>query len=113
MDTAAPVDALPFPVVAIADCSSVATSAPAALLAERVVPGMLAVFSPSGTTLLVIARLVLPADAAAEDKVGVAGGVAAADAVGTLVTGPAVTDPAVSCELADPLGLPPEVLIHI
>jgi hypothetical protein len=117
--TAAPVDALPWPVVAMAACAAVRTALLAALLlvlAELAVsledPVAVSTVGFAAITVVLAATTVLGllADACVDDKGGVAGGVIAAGPV-TIVG--ALTLPALSCVDEEPLGWPPEVLIQI
>jgi hypothetical protein len=118
-----PVDELLFPVAAIVACAAVRTALLAAELVELallVVALVPAVERASGTTLLEsdttlfdIDMPLLAADAAADDSEGVTGGVCATEATVTPVAVPALTEPALSWVVADPLGWPPEVLTQI
>jgi hypothetical protein len=112
-----PVDALLFPVDAIVACAAVRTALFAAELVELLV---LAAESANGTTLLDrdttlfdIDAPLLAADAAADDSEGVTGGVCATEATVTPLAVPALTEPALSWVVADPLGWPPDVLTQI
>jgi hypothetical protein len=112
-----PVDALLFPVDAIVACAAVRTALFAAELVELLV---LAAESANGTTLLDsdttlfdIDVPLLAADAAADDSEGVTGGVCATEATVTPLAVPALTEPALSWVVADPLGWPPDVLTQI
>jgi hypothetical protein len=118
-----PVDALLFPVDAIVACAAVRTALFAAELVELlllVVELVLAAESANGTTLLDrdttlfdIDAPLLAADAAADDSEGVTGGVCATEATVTPLAVPALTEPALSWVVADPLGWPPDVLTQI
>jgi hypothetical protein len=125
--TAAPVDALPWPVVAMADCAAVRT---ALLAAAELLPEdddddaaddppcpstltllvMTVALRVSTLGLLVTDVLVLLAEACVEDRLTlVAGGIAA----GPVLAVGALTLPAPNCVVEVPLGDPPEVLIQI
>jgi hypothetical protein len=120
--TAAPVDPVAFPVVAMVACAAVRAALFAAvllddeelLLAEdEVLP--LVPPAPRTVTLLEIsmgfatftvgfatsAALLLPAESSAEDRLGVAGGDIAAGPVRAVG---AVAEPALSCVVSEPLG---------
>ena len=106
--TAAPVEALPLPVVAIADCAAVRTALLAAALLALLLP--LDVAAVRMVALALMVDELLAADASVLDRGGETGGVMAAGPVRTVG---ALTLPAEICVLDDPLGDPPEVLIQI
>ncbi len=76
------------------------------VLDDKVVEG-----TASDTTLLIGAKLVLEAEATAEDKVGAVGLIAATVGVGTVVGAPAETE--LSAVVSEPLAGAPEELMKI
>ena len=119
--TAAPVEALPWPVVAMADWAAVRTALLAAVLDDDAVEAL-----PAIRTVALRARTVplaertvglavatvprLAAESAVDDSDGLAFGVRAE---GPIRVAGALTAPAPSWVEAEPLGCPPDVLTQI
>ncbi len=102
------------------DCAAVRTALFEAVLCELAVEELALlpaartlVVTARDTTLLLSAVPVFAAEAALDDRDSCAGGVDAAETVGTLLTDPALVEPAASAEVCEPLAVPPDVLIQI
>jgi hypothetical protein len=126
--TAAPVEPVALPVVAMLACAAVRAALFAAVLEEPlpdagdealVVPPAPRIFTlleiRMGLATFTVAfdvraALLLLAESRVEDRLGVAGGDIAA---GPVRGAGAVAEPALNCVVSEPLGLPPDVLIQI
>jgi hypothetical protein len=89
VDTGAALEALPFPLVVMADCAAVLTALLDAALAVDVVEAAFAFVSARDTTLLDTTNVGLLAEAAAAESGRVAGGVEAAEGAVTTKGDPA------------------------